>query len=385
MKSLLKSKLTSELETELESAPKPLTETEASVGPAQIAPRKRAGRGHWALVALVAVGLALTGFVIIQARNAAPPAEPLPADHTSLLGISTTHPTPWADEHAAGSPQTLAVNPSVSDGQKQGAATALKTSARASAPAKLVTAPAFQPLLGSYVGDFIADKSINPNYQIESHRINLTIDGIQDGKISGHTVVAGLKRPFKGTISPAADGSFSISAREPGTHPYDGTFSFKLSSGTVTGKWQTNNQRLSGWLRNYELSQSRFKYDPGHALDTMPQPYDYTVSNDSVENFKQEGISGDAGKYNASKVRLTGTMVENMYRRDLEVMRNSIYARHGYAFGDPVLRRYFEAYSWYVPVSLDVSRELTQLEQANIALIQRYERHATRYYDHFGR
>jgi hypothetical protein len=38
-----------------------------------------------------------------------------------------------------------------------------------------------------------------------------------------------------------------------------------------------------------------------------------------------------------------------------------------------------------VPISSDVTKELSQLERGNIALLMRFEKYATDNYDHFGR
>lgn len=75
-----------------------------------------------------------------------------------------------------------------------------------------------------------------------------------------------------------------------------------------------------------------------------------------------------------------------MYKTDLEIIRNTIYARHGYSFKKRKIRTIFDRHlEWYIPFSIDVSKELTEIEQKNIALIKRYEKHAETYYDSFGR
>jgi hypothetical protein len=38
-----------------------------------------------------------------------------------------------------------------------------------------------------------------------------------------------------------------------------------------------------------------------------------------------------------------------------------------------------------MPVSLNVENELTEIEKKNIDLLKRYENHADKYYDEFGR
>jgi pyridoxine 5'-phosphate synthase PdxJ len=75
-----------------------------------------------------------------------------------------------------------------------------------------------------------------------------------------------------------------------------------------------------------------------------------------------------------------------MFKGDLEVLRNSIYARHGYSFRNRKMRYIFDNYTeWYMPVSLNVEKELTEIEKKNIDLLKRYENHAAKYYDEFGR
>ena len=63
---------------------------------------------------------------------------------------------------------------------------------------------------------------------------------------------------------------------------------------------------------------------------------------------------------------------------ELELMRNEIYARHGWVFNRPDLRNYFESQPWYRPKGdLDdpqqsnrrVEAELTPLERKNIQII----------------
>jgi hypothetical protein len=63
---------------------------------------------------------------------------------------------------------------------------------------------------------------------------------------------------------------------------------------------------------------------------------------------------------------------------ELELMRNEIYARHGWIFRRPDLRNYFESQPWYRPTgdlsdpeqaNRRVEAELTPLERRNIRII----------------
>ncbi len=49
------------------------------------------------------------------------------------------------------------------------------------------------------------------------------------------------------------------------------------------------------------------------------------------------------------------------------------------------MRYFFDRVEWYIPVSVDVTKELTELEKSNIEILKRYENHAATYYDRFGR
>ena len=61
---------------------------------------------------------------------------------------------------------------------------------------------------------------------------------------------------------------------------------------------------------------------------------------------------------------------------ELELMRNEIYARHGWIFRRPDLRNYFESQPWYRPRSNNayysnqqVEAELRPIERRNIQII----------------
>ena len=55
----------------------------------------------------------------------------------------------------------------------------------------------------------------------------------------------------------------------------------------------------------------------------------------------------------------------------LRLMRNEIYARHGYIFQDEKLQAYFDRKNWYHRVSRDV--KLNDIEQYNVNALKRIE------------
>lgn len=75
----------------------------------------------------------------------------------------------------------------------------------------------------------------------------------------------------------------------------------------------------------------------------------------------------------ASDKLLTADDVNNLSGWDLKIMRNEIYARHGYIFKTEEMKSYFSYEKWYVPKYEKVDDMLTDVEKKNIELIKRYE------------
>ena len=74
-----------------------------------------------------------------------------------------------------------------------------------------------------------------------------------------------------------------------------------------------------------------------------------------------------------SQRRATEDDLAGKCKKELRIMRNYIFARHGYIFKSDDLRQYFSQYDWYTPISRNVTKELSKIERANIKLIEAYE------------
>jgi hypothetical protein len=225
------------------------------------------------------------------------------------------------------------------------------TNANTNAPAKesaaAQTAPAaenVEAILGSYVGEFGGNK------------ITMLITKAGGGVVSGRTIVGGNDRPFEGTMS-LTDGSYVVEAREPGDHKDDGVFRFQIAQTDPTelkGTWKANDTKRPE--KSYTLERRKFEYRK------------------DVGNFPE-----------ASQRLLKEEDVENMMAGELAMMRNEIFARHGYCFSRKEMRQQFETEDWYVPNTVDIRGYLTEIEKKNIALIKRYEKYAEEYGDEYGR
>ncbi len=237
-----------------------------------------------------------------------------------------------------------------------------------------------------YVGLFEADGDMK--YERDpsvTNKISICIEELKDGQIKGRSIVAGNERPFSGDYLLDHDNVFKVNMKEPGDDKYDGIFKAVLDTQqhTLVGEWSAFDDKLPVPTRKFDLKQKTFVYNPSAIIpkDIVGAEF-YNSSID--ENY--EAVTADAIKYNPSQIKLDKEKIQNMYKGDLEVLRNSIYARHGYSFKNRRVRYLFDNFvDWYIPTTTDVRNELTALEKENIELIKRYENHAAKYYDEYSR
>jgi len=244
-------------------------------------------------------------------------------------------------------------------------------------------------LLGYYVGYFQAinlGEIVNKGGSY-TNKINISIDLIKNDSLFGHSVVAGNSRPFKGVFNQEL---VSALVSEPGDDKYDGIFEFIIhpEKSELIGIWSANDSTLAVPKRKYELTKKTFIYDSASNLDLEFHELNIPIVNSQYEDKSElEAIRPELiAPLNASSQELTNQDIENLSKGELEILRNLIYARHGYSFKNRKMRYFFDSeIEWYIPVSTDIRNQLTDLEKKNIDLIKRYEQHAERYYDYFGR
>lgn len=266
-----------------------------------------------------------------------------------------------------------------------------------------------EDLIGNWVGWFekLKDKNIDEYddkrnvildeyYWGRENKINISIDKIDGDNVSGHSVVAGNYRPFSGKLTEDGE-NFNVVAREPGDDKYDGEFNFTLrkKSDALNGKWRAYKE-IDIRDRQYSLSKKIFAYDPSQMIEHGG--YKNFCNWEKKSRKEKEYIEGDVYIYesyvsatdkifdiNASTTLMTKADVENLTKGDLLIIRNMIYARHGYSFKNRPLRVFFDAQNWYIPVNTDIKKDLTEIEKQNIQLLLKYEKNAKEYYDYFGR
>lgn len=80
------------------------------------------------------------------------------------------------------------------------------------------------------------------------------------------------------------------------------------------------------------------------------------------------------GKYPfASTEIMIESILANFDKKELRIMRNEIFARHGYIFKTAEMKAYFESQNWYSGFYDNVNDKLTDIEKLNIQLIKKYE------------
>ena len=126
-------------------------------------------------------------------------------------------------------------------------------------------------LIGYWVGYFEQNEDIHEErkyvsadegfYWNRENKINLSIDNVSGENISGHSVVAGNNRPFKGTLT---NGKFFV--KEPGDNKYDGEFTFELKENELVGTWKAY-KKIDIPKRKYTLEKKSFTYNPDQMLE----------------------------------------------------------------------------------------------------------------------
>lgn len=84
---------------------------------------------------------------------------------------------------------------------------------------------------------------------------------------------------------------------------------------------------------------------------------------------------GTPGSYPEGSLRyLNYNDISGRSKWELSVMRNEIYARHGYIFTSNMsIKNHFESKSWYEPRYYNVDNRLSKIEKWNINYIKSYE------------
>lgn len=97
------------------------------------------------------------------------------------------------------------------------------------------------------------------------------------------------------------------------------------------------------------------------------------VSSKHADNH-QDYYAKNSGVFPEASSRLLGyDDVASLNSRELKIMRNEIFARHGYIFKTNDMINHFNGEPWYRPLYDDVTGKLTAIEKENVNYIKKFE------------
>lgn len=99
-----------------------------------------------------------------------------------------------------------------------------------------------------------------------------------------------------------------------------------------------------------------------------------TSGPERTEQFRLDVSTDNIHPYDvACERKLTEDDLAGMSKKELRLMRNWIFARHGYIFSTTEMRNYFEQQPWYQGRYSNVTSMLTDIEKYNINFIKEHE------------
>ncbi|TDL99094.1 MAG: serine/threonine protein kinase [Flavobacteriaceae bacterium] len=253
---------------------------------------------------------------------------------------------------------------------------------------------------GEFSGKYMEQYADSPDESYvswDTKRLTIKINRITTDSVYGQSIVNGNQRPFRGVFN---ESKKSFVLDEPGDDKTDGRFELKLISDSLNGSWNAyKKSAVKAPNKTLKLVKKEFVYNPNFMIDEYTDLVDWesekviTQKETNTETGETETYNVSVNRspseavfeLNASKQKLTEKDLKNLRKLDLEIIKNSVYARHGYSFKKPTFRYFFEQTNWYIPVSDNVEAEITPMEKENILLLSRFIKYAEDKYDYFGR
>ena len=228
-----------------------------------------------------------------------------------------------------------------------------------------------------------------------SNKVNLILKKVEGDSIFGQSITKGKTFEVKGVFEKSVEG-YTFNMTEMEGQKNVGSYQFSLHKNKKKGLWYSKNSMTNVVRSSFELTKQVFKYNPNLMLINEFYVDYYSSKTDTIKEIiddEEEVYYGELyrsasdviTKLNASKTVLKEDDLKNLKKLELEIIRNTIFARHGYAFKKGNFRQFFDFVDWYIPVSNNVTSALTAVEKENIKLLERFEQYAEDNYDTFGR
>ncbi|MGM9832501.1 MAG: YARHG domain-containing protein [Candidatus Limisoma sp.] len=115
-------------------------------------------------------------------------------------------------------------------------------------------------------------------------------------------------------------------------------------------------------------------------IETAPIESSYSTTDDGEEQHIEadefqpdQAAEEDFIWLSDSRIDISDIAIHGYSTDDARVLRNAIFARHGYRFKSQDLRDYFNQFSWYMPRFDDVTSHLSEVERENIQFLKSLE------------
>jgi hypothetical protein len=216
-------------------------------------------------------------------------------------------------------------------------------------------------LVGTYLG------TIGPR------DFKLFIDKVSGEDVEGYDVAGTNRRHVRGRVASkrieATDLGgyrtvFEIILNEPGDDKWDGEFRIHLLISDIgrhgIGTWRAFNGKLEREIRIT---------DRGHASEPDPRE----AGRESSFGDHRTGTFLDGFPYIDARL-LRESDISGLSARELGLLRNFIYARHGRPFAAPMYRGYFSQFGWYRADPSYTDSLLNRIERENVEIVRRQER-----------
>lgn len=158
-------------------------------------------------------------------------------------------------------------------------------------------------------------------------------------------------------------------------------YPFSIAAGRANSKLKyvsyfarNNNKKYISKNINFK-SKTKKPSNPTNTYSVNSKPTKkYSLENSNKSDIGLWGWTADR------KIKYSD--IKNLSKTDLRIMRNEIYARHGWVFKSKDLQNYFAKTAWYKPagsyanrnwVNKQVLRKISELEKQNAAFIKKYE------------
>ena len=140
---------------------------------------------------------------------------------------------------------------------------------------------------------------------------------------------------------------------------------------------QNNDSKIEELEKKIQMQNEAIAKDKEAVLNKKLEEKDAEINklkNKKKANDNSSYFAKGAGIFPEGSQRyLSYADVEYLSSRDLKIMRNEIFARHGYIFKTSDMIQHFNSQSWYRALNNDVTAYLSKIEKDNVNFIKQYE------------